>query len=1362
MATFQKRMSMMNPKVPSEHSEELSLNDPDRVNQLYVAVLDHLLTPPHVKEQLMESQSLEKKFQMINMHNHLFESMNSWGDKENMLLTSIQKMKLPDIPTLSRLKTILATGNFEMMTSFLENGGVSILLKAIENRINKKPITELDIAILFEILSCFKAIMKNSLGMDGVAQVAGSIDILAKCLRFEYKQFALQVLEILSVCAFYSEENAMKVLHGMKVNARFYQEAPFHCLSQALLEQDIEMKAAVLQFVNQLIMSIGDTKLRLVLRSELKSTLFDEQLELSLQQVDKEIALLATTEKPPTSPNPSNNNVSLGDVPKDASQRKLVRKSMVTVFGPRAYDERKVEAMVKNVAVLNATLSDTGSILGHQIEIKSKDHSVMVNPLEGTMAGLLHAAKNTEKMESRFLDMVGGKKTKRRWYELDAENFKWCSGHDKESDYKGTVKVSSMTDIRPYTTDVNVAQECQHCFEIETTERTYAVGAETATEKDNWLTALQRCRDNYLMSKGSYKLQFHELSTADVIKFANSFKQRVENYQMIATEDLKNQMELVGLDLTDLSKISRYLTLESIAMGNGNTLMKVFYELLLIPAGSEGLWEGILHFLKIIREKGMKEESKINSLLDTNETRFLELLKKKFKESGNAYTQMSKIALNLVSAEQEVNRLQKQLEDCQKTISELQETMKTALVTGNAFKSENPIMSMGKSGNNDSSEANNSSPTKTTLPNKRAARVLGSKRLSIAPPPPPVPGTTTTAPPTVDVTPSSEVSFSPSLSAPPMPPVPTAVIATGGGGSIDPKFEKYDKMKKMLPEGAVRQKMNLDGFSEEEIEAFFNGTLPTVATTSAPAVPPPVAPPAVAAASVATVDPRFEKYEKMKKMLPEGAVRQKMNLDGFSHAEIEGFFNGTLPMTVLPPLASVAPTVTAAIDPKFEKYEKMKKMLPEGAVRQKMNLEGISAEEIDAFFHGTLGQSAAPAPPAQAAAAGVVDPRYEKFEKMKKMLPEGAVRQKMNLEGFTPEEIDNFMAGKVPMIGGGGAAAPPAAPAAPLDPRFEKFDKMRKMLPEGAVRQKMSLEGFTPEEIDKFFSGAATAGGGGGTPAGSPMKSAASPLPPAPKLPPKPVEEEPPEGMKKKEKIKPSTKLRGLFWNKIKSNEITKDMIWFQLKDFPLTNEEIRKLEDNFANQAKEPSSPMPTSAKESSKSNQPKLTSVLDGKRTQNILILLGKLRKAPEDVLMMIIELDPTVLHQEITNSLMENVPTAEGMRRCYQVENTFFSNFFAFFLLEITAIKAFSSPTTLDIASQLIYHLNRIPKLSIRLECHELAFSWEINAKTSSSQMSILLKGCQEFQQLKDPFQRLMAMMLAIGNYLNGDTARGQVKK
>lgn len=41
-------------------------------------------------------------------------------------------------------------------------------------------------------------------------------------------------------------------------------------------------------------------------------------------------------------------------------------------------------------------------------------------------------------------------------------------------------------------------------------------------------------------------------------------------------------------------------------------------------------------------------------------------------------------------------------------------------------------------------------------------------------------------------------------------------------GEDDP-FRKYIKMKEMLPEGAVRQKMTADGFDSQDIEAFLSG-----------------------------------------------------------------------------------------------------------------------------------------------------------------------------------------------------------------------------------------------------------------------------------------------------------------------------------------------------------------------------------------------------------------------------------------------------------------------------------------------------------------------------------------------------------
>jgi hypothetical protein len=55
---------------------------------------------------------------------------------------------------------------------------------------------------------------------------------------------------------------------------------------------------------------------------------------------------------------------------------------------------------------------------------------------------------------------------------------------------------------------------------------------------------------------------------------------------------------------------------------------------------------------------------------------------------------------------------------------------------------------------------------------------------------------------------------------------------------------------------------------------------------------------------------------------------------------------------------------SVAVDPKYEKYLKMKKMLPEGAVRQKMMQDGCSEAEIEGLLNGTLGAAPAPAPAA--------------------------------------------------------------------------------------------------------------------------------------------------------------------------------------------------------------------------------------------------------------------------------------------------------------------------------------------------------------------------------------------------------------
>ena len=165
-----------------------------------------------------------------------------------------------------------------------------------------------------------------------------------------------------------------------------------------------------------------------------------------------------------------------------------------------------------------------------------------------------------------------------------------------------------------------------------------------------------------------------------------------------------------------------------------------------------------------------------------------------------------------------------------------------------------------------------------------------------APPPPPAP--------------SSNKNFAP---APPPPPVPPPVVCG------DSRYKKYDTMRKMLPEGAVRQKMMVDGFEPSEIDSYFacsgsDGTgtsLPAPPSTARPpppgppstarppppgppptARPPPPGPPPPVAPAAHSSNPRYNKYDTMRKMLPEGAVRQKMMVDGFEPSEIDSYFGG--------------------------------------------------------------------------------------------------------------------------------------------------------------------------------------------------------------------------------------------------------------------------------------------------------------------------------------------------------------------------------------------------------------------------------------------------------------------------------------
>jgi len=359
---------------------------------------------------------------------------------------------------------------------------------------------------------------------------------------------------------------------------------------------------------------------------------------------------------------------------------------------------------------------------------------------------------------------------------------------------------------------------------------------------------------------------------------------------------------------------------------------------------------------------------------------------------------------------------------------------------------------------------------------------------------------------------------------------------------------------------------------------------------------------------------------------------------------------------------------------------------------------------------------------------------------MMKILPEHAVRQKMAMDGFTVEQIDNFIRNKGESTSNGDVGI--------ASQKYDKYIKMLKMLPETAVRQKMVMDGLPAAEVDQFFiaKNNDSAGGSSGVSAkttallsaggdGSQKEAVEDPF-------------APPEGMEPKVLVnKPAVKLKGLFWSKLKPTEV-KTTVFHRLSDFSIDPPYLQEIDALFAaNTAKAAKKGDSDASKSSSsaadnallaeeKTRTVKLISVVDSNRVQNILIVMGKLRLGPEEIMRLVVELDPDVMTPDITNSIISILPLSE----------------------EVNALRCHTDPSKLDQASKLYFHLCRIPRLVSRVECHEIAFSWHSFSHVVYSQLHIIQSAVDELNRFQSHMEVVLAMILAIGNYLNADTKWG----
>ncbi len=1132
----------------------------------------------------------------------------------------------------------------------------------------------------------------------------------------------------------YSEPSTELVIRGMRLLARTSNQTPLLCLSDAIVHQDIEVKTAVLRFVNSLILG-ADSDSHSLLRTDLVNVGFDEKCETALAQVEGELQFVEPTTdySPPNSPltkaiNSTANAMS--NRHKSISPKKVVnvdkmkadQRKLVALQGIRSQSMRGDRQSITEV--MNASVNNM-SMYGSMHSVNSSGSGSMPGSLSGTQhkhsqrADLATSKAQSTRQQGKLVTPLvmpagcfGGASVlpETRWYSIFDDTgpngqgggqglvFRRHDGDSVSAHPVPFIQIQAITDIRNSTSHdaglLELANKMKlSVFEIATVHgECFAFGCLSPEDRDHWINALQTARSVVVISKSTYFMQQTFLELKIALRMAEQFKKLYTEYCSFVMEEKQFTVDTCGIDLNDVRQVVDFLIKEVTAAGTSAKLLVVLQELLLIPTDSEPLWDAIAVGIKNVRRISRRGGLANVALYDQLESAFPErtirdLLQHKAESEGSGYKQMSKLAMAVMNSEKEVAALKQRI----------------AELTGEPEG--------GTHANRTSADGHTHNNRQSVV---RGRESLGSDHPEIVK----LRGAMKDIQTLLDkVTKERDElllqikSASASTSATPVS------ASTGSTGELPEKFQKYVKMQKMLPEGAVRQKMAMEGISDQEIDDFFSGKLASggASTSAAP----------VSASTAPALPEKFEKYVKMKKMLPEGAVRQKMSMEGIPDSEIDAFFAGTLGTTPTGPTPAPASTAPAAEDPRFEKFRKMQKMLPEGAVRQKMSLEGLTPAEIDVFFGVTPPASAAPAASASPPAI-VLDPaKFEKFEKMKKMLPEGAVRQKMAMEGITPAEIDVFF-GVTPSASTASAKGPGAL-----------------VLP-GAAGGVVKKNPFGP--------GAST------TPAINPATLAI---------------------LAQMQLVEPTVKMKNIFWNKIPDKDIPQTF-WGKIasgqletssasqrpismnplsalsraisqskvdnctcKDGTtptgwviLTAQHRKELEEWFA---AKPTNAVKPAAKVDKGDSSPKLIAVLDGKRTQNVLIVLGKLRRDAEEVLQMIITLDPAVLTHEITLSLLSILPNQE----------------------EITAIKQYTwaaDRDRLDSASRLFLSLCRVPRLSVRMECHELAFSWFGFADDVANSLTVMGKAVEELEVSEGRLFRLCALVLAVGNYLNGGTKFG----
>lgn len=308
-----------------------------------------------------------------------------------------------------------------------------------------------------------------------------------------------------------------------------------------------------------------------------------------------------------------------------------------------------------------------------------------------------------------------------------------------------------------------------------------------------------------------------------------------------------------------------------------------------------------------------------------------------------------------------------------------------------------------------------------------------------------------------------------------------------------------------------------------------------------------------------------------------------------------------------------------------------------------------------------------------------------------------------------------------PAMGGGGMGKPAMGGGAGGGPAMGA-PKMGGM---GAPKMGGGMAMGAPKMGGMGGMGAPKMGGGG---MGAPKMSMGAPV-----LMKKPT-------LPKKKNDRPDVRVKMINWEKIADMNVEKTF-WKQYgtDDEVVPLDEIKKEFSLEAMDAMEQVSG--ESAAESAKISKHQALKIIDGTKSKNMSIALTRTRRTCEEIRDAVLNMDEKVLSKDHLESLEKNaIPDQEDINKVREYVE--------------------SNPDDKDklpLAERFVYIISSVPKFDQRIKNWAFSLSFESQVSTLTKELNVLTLVLTALKDSKK-FKKFLRITLAIGNYMNGGTAKG----